>query len=236
MIVLGISGFEQSIPFKKLHWPNLDDREYRISQGHDSAAALFIDGELIAAAAEERFSRKKHTGDFPIGAISYCLAEGGVTLGDVDEIVHSFDFAPHRAVYSFDPITAALYRDVYSREAVLAQVTRYLDGYPGDRVGHVDNHLDHAASAYFCSGWDECLVVVVDGMGEVESASGESPLETPLAFSIPLSLCISDSTSMPMSTKSWALRPTATRRASGPFSRKRSNYAKTEPSVSLCFA
>src|SRR6266705_523256 len=171
MIVLGISGFEKSIPFKKAHWPNLEEREYRISQGHDSAAALFIDGELIAAAAEERFSRKKHTGDFPIGAISYCLAEGGVTLGDVDEIVHSFDFAPHRAVYSFDPVTAALYRDVYSREAVLAQVTRRLDGYPIDRVGHVDHHLAHAASAYFCSGWDECLVVVVDGMGEVQSAS-----------------------------------------------------------------
>src|SRR5438876_483051 len=171
MIVLGISGFEKSIPFKKAHWPNLDDREYRISQGHDSAAALFIDGELIAAAAEERFSRQKHTGDFPVNTISYCLAEGGVTLGDVDEIVHSFDFAPHRAVYSFDPVTAALYRDVYSREAVLAQVTRYLDGYPRDRVGYVDHHLAHAASAYFCSGWDDCLVVVVDGMGEVQSAS-----------------------------------------------------------------
>src|SRR5205809_1956917 len=48
LIILGISGFEKSIPFKKAHWPNLDDREYRISQGHDSAAALFIDGELIA--------------------------------------------------------------------------------------------------------------------------------------------------------------------------------------------
>src|SRR6266550_738151 len=171
MIVLGISGFEKSIPFKKAHWPSLDDREYRISQGHDSAAALFIDGELIAAAAEERFSRQKHTGDCPVTTISYCLAEGGVTLGDVDEIVHSFDFAPHRAVYSFDPVTAALYRDVYSREAVLAQVTRYLDGYPRDRVGYVDHHLAHAASAYFCSGWDDCLVVVVDGMGEVQSAS-----------------------------------------------------------------
>src|SRR5205807_2323655 len=84
MIVLGISGFEKSIPFKKAHWPSLDDREYRISQGHDSAAALFIDGELIAAAAEERFSRQKHTGDFPVNTISYCLAEGGVTLGHVD--------------------------------------------------------------------------------------------------------------------------------------------------------
>ena len=171
MIILGISGFEGAMPFKKAHWPHLEEREYRISQGHDSAAALFIDGKLIAAAAEERFSRKKHTGDFPIGAISYCLAEGGVAISDVDEIAHSFDFAPHRAVYSFDPVTAALYRDVYSREAVRAQVAHYLDGYPTGRVHHVDHHLAHAASAYFCSGWEECLVLVVDGMGEMQSAS-----------------------------------------------------------------
>jgi carbamoyltransferase len=169
--VLGISGFEGSIPFKKAHWPNLEEREYRISQGHDSAAALFIDGKLIAAAAEERFTRKKHTGDFPIGAISYCLAEAGVALSDVDEIAHSFDFAPHRGFYSFDPLTASLYKDVYSREAVRAQVARYLDGYPANRVHHVDHHLAHAASAYFCSGWEECLVLVVDGMGEMQSAS-----------------------------------------------------------------
>jgi len=171
MVILGISGFEGSIPFKKAHWPNLEDREYRISQGHDSAAALFIDGELVAAAAEERFSREKHTGDFPIGAISYCLKEAGIALDDVDEIVHAFDYAPHRAVYSLDPTTAALYKNVYSRDAVLTQVIRYLDAYPADRVRHVDHHLAHAASAYFCSGWEECLVLVTDGMGEVQSAS-----------------------------------------------------------------
>jgi carbamoyltransferase len=169
--ILGISGFEKSIPFKKTHWPHLEDREYRISQGHDSAAALFIGGELIAAAAEERFNRKKHSGDFPMGAISYCLREAGIALRDVDEIVHSFDFAPYRTIHSFDPITAALYKDVYSREAVLAEVARYLDGYPAERVHHVDHHLAHAASAYFCSGWEECLVLVVDGMGEVQSAT-----------------------------------------------------------------
>jgi len=171
MKIIGISGFEGSIPFKKCHWPGLDDREYRISQGHDSAAALFVDGELIAAAAEERFSRKKHTGDFPVGAISYCLEEAGLSLGDIDEIAHGFDYAPYRAAFSIDPISAALYRDVFSREAVLAQVSRYLDGYPADRVRHVNHHLAHAASAYFCSGWEECLVLVVDGMGELQSAT-----------------------------------------------------------------
>jgi len=80
--ILGISGFENAVPFKKKHWPNLEEREYRISQGHDSAAVLLIDGELIAAAAEERFSRKKHTGSFPSCAIAYCLSEAGLSLGD----------------------------------------------------------------------------------------------------------------------------------------------------------
>jgi len=171
MKIVGISGFENSIPFKRTHWPNMDEREYRISQGHDSAAALFVDGELIAAAAEERFNRKKHSGDFPVGAISYCLAEAGISLGDIDEIVHSFDYHPHRSLYSLDAITTELYRDVFSREAVSVQAARYLDGYPLDRLSHVNHHLAHAASAYFCSGWDECLVMVVDGMGETNGAS-----------------------------------------------------------------
>jgi carbamoyltransferase len=74
-------------------------------------------------------------------------------------------------IYSFDPVTAAVYKEVYSREAVLAQVTRYLNGYPANRVHHVDHHFAHAASAYFCSGREECLVLVVDGMGEMQSAS-----------------------------------------------------------------
>ena len=171
MKILGLSGFEKSIPFKREHWPGLDEREYRISQGHDSAAALFVDGELVAAAAEERFSRKKHTGDFPVGAISYCLSEAGLSLGDIDEMAHSFDYAPYRVAYSLDPVSASLYREVFSREAFLAQVNRNLDGYPVNRVRHVNHHFAHAASAYVCSGWEECLVVVVDGMGEFQSAT-----------------------------------------------------------------
>lgn len=54
---------------------------------HDSAAALVWDGEIVAAAQEERFSRKKHDARFPAGAISYCLSEAGIELADVDEVV-----------------------------------------------------------------------------------------------------------------------------------------------------
>ena len=87
MIVLGLSGLENSVPFKKASWPGLEEPEYRISQGHDSAAALVVDGQIVAAAAEERFSRKKHTGDFPMGAIQYCLSAAGIELGDIDEML-----------------------------------------------------------------------------------------------------------------------------------------------------
>jgi len=169
--ILGISGFENAVPFKKKHWPNLEEREYRISQGHDSAAALLVDGELVAAAAEERFSRKKHTGCFPSGAIAYCLSEAGLSMGDIDEIAHSFDYEPIRTAYSLDPISYQLYLEVFSRESVLEQVHRHLNAFPVDRVKHVNHHQAHAATACFCSGWEECLVLVVDGMGEAQSAS-----------------------------------------------------------------
>jgi carbamoyltransferase len=171
MIVLGFSGFENSVPFKKLHWPDLDEREYRISQGHDAAAALIVDGHIVAAAAEERFSLKKHTGSFPEGAIQYCLSAAGIDVNDVDEIAHSFDYAPYRPIFLIDAISAEQYRQVFSREALLASLGRALPTFPANRLYHVNHHLAHAASAYYTSGWEECLVVVVDGMGEVHAAT-----------------------------------------------------------------
>ncbi len=180
MIVVGISGFENSVPFKKAHWPGLEEREYRISQGHDSAAALVIDGEIVAAAAEERFSRRKHTGDFPSGAIQYCLSAAGITLDDVNEIAHSFDYSPYRPMFLMDPVSAEQYRLVFSREALLEQLNRALPSFPVDRVRQVNHHLAHAASAYFTSGWDECLVVVIDGMGEAHSVTVYHALDNQL--------------------------------------------------------
>jgi len=177
MKILGISGFENSMPFKRAHWPGLDEREYRISQGHDSAAALVVDGRVIAAAAEERFDRQKHSAAFPVQAIRYCLGEAGLALADVDELAHAFDYAPYRQLYSLDPAASELYRDVYSREALLRLVERDLADFPAERVRSVNHHLAHAASAYFTSGWDRCLVVVIDGMGEVASATVYRALE-----------------------------------------------------------
>src|SRR3954453_17916080 len=126
--VVGISGFENSIPFKKKHWPGLEEREYRISQGHDSAAVLMIDGKIIAGAAEERFSRKKHTGDFPVGAIHYCLESADLKPEDIDEISPGFAHSPLKAAFLLDPTSAEQYKEVFSREKLLSQVSQHLPG------------------------------------------------------------------------------------------------------------
>jgi len=171
MNILGISGFENAMSFKRAHWPGLDEREYRISQGHDAAAALLMNGVLVAAAAEERFDRQKHSAKFPVNSISYCLSEAGLSLEQIDELAHGFDYSPYQKIYSLDPMTTRLYEEVFSREALLAQVERNLPGFPPERVHHVSHHLAHAASAFLTSGWDDCLVAVVDAMGEGQSVS-----------------------------------------------------------------
>lgn len=171
MNILGISGLENAVPFKQAKWPDLDAREYRISQGHDAAAALLCAGELVGAAAEERFNLRKHSGAFPIGAATYCLAEGGVPISDIDEIVHGFDYSPYGKIYSLDPVSSELYRQVFSREALLEQIDRHFPGFPHRNVHHVNHHMAHAASAYFTSGWDDSVVIVIDAMGEVQSTS-----------------------------------------------------------------
>jgi carbamoyltransferase len=171
MNIIGVSGIETSVPFKRQHWPDLDEREYRMSQGHDAAAALIVDGRIVAAAAEERFNLKKHSAKFPIGAIKYCLAEAGLDIGDIDEIAHGFDYTRFKALFSADDLGARRYREVFSREALLDRVAECLPGFPDSRVFQVSHHLAHAASAYLTSGWDDCLVLVIDGMGEAHSAS-----------------------------------------------------------------
>ena len=171
MKIIGISGLENSMQFKQAHFPGLDAREYRIAQGMDAAAALVIDGKLVAAAEQERFSGKKHTGDFPVDAILFCLSEAGIGLDEIDEIAHGFDYAPYRGLFQQEETSKELYDRVFSKEALLKQVARDLPGFPLEKVHQVGHHLAHAASAAFTSGWDECLVMVNDAMGETESLS-----------------------------------------------------------------
>ena len=102
MNVLGISGLDNSVPFKRRAFPNLTAREYRIAQGFDSAAAIVTSGGIRAAAAEERFTRQKATGAFPVNAIRYCLAEAQLEPDAIDYVAHGFCYEPFRAFYEHD--------------------------------------------------------------------------------------------------------------------------------------
>ena len=169
MNIIGWSGFENAMAFKEGEMPGLDIREYRIVQGQDSAAALIVDGEIVAAAEEERFNGQKHSGAFPEGAIRYCCEQAGIDVSEVDAFVHAFDYSAYKIHHTRTELSKRRYKDVYSREALLEFMQRSLPEVDNcdDKFVQLEHHIAHAASAYYTSGWDECLVGVLDGMGEV---------------------------------------------------------------------
>src|SRR4051812_9219629 len=143
---------------------------------HDPAAAIVVDGEIVAAAEEERFSRRKHgkppvafsTWELPEQAIAYCLEHAGLTPRDLDAVAYSYD--PALAFQPNGDVTASEWeglRTLYARRAPLFLRTA-LDGWEGD-FRWVPHHTAHAASATFASGLDPCSVLVMDGRGESSS-------------------------------------------------------------------
>jgi carbamoyltransferase len=143
---------------------------------HDPAAALLVDGETVAAAEEERFTRRKHgkapvafsTWELPEKAIAFCLRQAGLTARDLDAVAYSYD--PALAPAPGADITAGDWeglRTLYARRAPLF-LRSALDGWEGD-FRWVAHHVAHAASATFASGFDPCSVLVLDGRGEVAS-------------------------------------------------------------------
>jgi carbamoyltransferase len=142
---------------------------------HDAAAALLRDGQLLAAAEEERFSRKKHDYDFPKNAISFCLEAGGVRGSDLDYVV--FFEKPFR---KFDRILASVL-GTYPRSWKVfreSTITWMIDklwvastletelGVNKEQVLFCEHHLSHAAAAFLCSPFEEAAILTVDGVGE----------------------------------------------------------------------
>jgi carbamoyltransferase len=147
---------------------------------HDSAAVLLEDGLLVAAAEEERFTRKKHDFEFPHHAIEFCLRHANIVAGDLDYVVFfekplvKFDRLLRTALQGF-PRTYRLFTQ--SMRATLSEklwikslITKTL-GIDAKRVLFSEHHLSHAASAYFCSPYDEAAVLTVDGVGEWATTS-----------------------------------------------------------------
>jgi len=153
---------------------------------HTSSAALVADGEIVAAADEERFTRIKHTGVFPEQAIRFCLQRGGIELGELDHL--AFYWHPWRAVgprllqlFSNLPHSLAFFRRQESdAQAVRGDVRAWLgmvriEGMLRRAFGaaearfrchYIEHHLAHAASCYYPSPWDDALILSLDGTGE----------------------------------------------------------------------
>src|SRR5262245_10539704 len=147
---------------------------------HDAAAALLRDGRLVAAAEEERFSRKKHDFDFPAQAIAFCLRQGGISPDDLDYVVFfekplvKFDRILTTAVGTF-PRSWRVFRDAmqtWLRDKLWVRSTiQQRVGVPASKVLFSEHHLSHAASAFLCSPFEEAAILTVDGVGEWTTAS-----------------------------------------------------------------
>jgi len=145
---------------------------------HDSAAALVVDGEIVAAAHEERFTRKKHDSSFPSNAAAYALEEGGLTPADLSavafydkpyikferllETYHAFAPRGLRSFLSAMPVW--IKEKLLMRKLLAKEIARLGDGRP--RLLFPEHHLSHAASAFFPSPFEEAAILTVDGVGE----------------------------------------------------------------------
>lgn len=148
---------------------------------HDSAAALIVDGKVIAAAQEERFTRKKHDPDFPRLAVEYCLKEAGLApeqidyVGFYDKPLLKFErlletylaFAPAGFGSFLQAIPVWLKQKLY----LPCELNRGLDGKYRKRFIYTEHHESHAASAFFPSPFEEAAILTLDGVGEWATAS-----------------------------------------------------------------
>ena len=148
---------------------------------HDSAAALVVDGRVVAAAQEERFTRKKHDPDFPARAVDYCLREGSLEASDLDWV--GFYDKPllkfERLLETYLAYAPAGFRSfgqalpLWVREKLFLPRTmsKALGGAYKKRFVFAEHHETHAASAFYPSPFDEAAILTVDGVGEWATAS-----------------------------------------------------------------
>src|SRR3954468_10113846 len=143
---------------------------------HDSAAALVVDGDIVAAAQEERFTRKKHDYNFPQNAVDYCLREAGLSPGDLDYV--GFYDKPltkfERLLETYLAFVPAGYRSfrqamplwVKNKLHLPREISRGLHGKYSGRYVFTDHHESHAASAFFPSPFNEAAILTLEGVGE----------------------------------------------------------------------
>src|SRR4029079_8170981 len=145
------------------------------------AACLVVDGEIVAAAQEERFTRKKHDPDFPARAVQYCLKEAGLSVSDIDYVVfyekplRKFErlletylaFAPS----GFRSFSMAMPVWLKEKTRLPSLIREGLGGDVRAKMVFTDHHESHAASAFFPSPYDSAAILTVDGVGEWSTAT-----------------------------------------------------------------
>ncbi|HYG00973.1 MAG TPA: carbamoyltransferase [Chryseosolibacter sp.] len=153
---------------------------------HDSAAAIIEDGEIIAAAQEERFTRKKHDPAFPTNAVKFCLNYGGTRLEDLDAIAFYdkpllkferlletyYAFAP-RGLSSFITAMPVWLKEKMFLKRLLYEELEQIEQFDKKKVKFLfpEHHLSHAASAFYPSPFDDAAILTIDGVGEWATAS-----------------------------------------------------------------
>ena len=145
----------------------------------DAAAAIVVDGKLVAAAEEERFRRLKHWAGFPSAAIEYCLRETGVSLNDVDHIAVNRDpnarlLQRAKFVLARRPSIGAIRRRLENRAKIRDLRTELTETFRIDslkpRLHHVEHHRAHLASSFFVAPFEEAAVLSIDGFGDFVSS------------------------------------------------------------------
>lgn len=148
---------------------------------HDSAACIVVDGKVLAAAQEERFTRVKHDQSFPLNAIEYCLAEAGVAADKIDYVVFydkpflKFDrlfetvlaFAPLGLKNFIKTIPVWLKDKIFQKKIILNKLDEFFGKKEwSSKLLFSDHHLSHLASAFYASPFEEAAVLTMDGVGE----------------------------------------------------------------------
>ncbi|MBK8476487.1 MAG: hypothetical protein IPL39_09220 [Opitutaceae bacterium] len=146
---------------------------------HDAAAALVVDGRVVAAGQEERFTRRKHDAGFPAKAVEFCLRQGGVKISEIDRVVFHEDTG-----LKFDRLARSALSRGRGGIAFLSKACQHWVsdgkffpkaliserlGLPRRRISSTRHHAAHAASAFFCSPFDRAVVLTIDGIGEEET-------------------------------------------------------------------
>jgi carbamoyltransferase len=152
---------------------------------HDSAAALVEDGHIVAAAQEERFTRKKHDPSFPMHAIGYCLEAAGARLSEIDHV--AFYDKPflkfERLLETYIALAPAGFRSfqmaiplwlkekLFQKSLLRKKLKEFDEDFDGARLLFTEHHLSHAASAFYPSPFDKAVVLTMDGVGEWATTS-----------------------------------------------------------------